>query len=323
MTVTHFPLERLAAALRADGVAVGIMSGAQGRSARMFSSRGFYVGCQASCAHHTGSSGNNPGGDISYILNGKGEGYVISNSYTARSGFVTLIASGPTYTEGAGGPLGIIPANRGNDVCFSNEIAGGLGPGFPAVQQRAALLLHRHVNLIAADVFGWPDDPFSAHRLFAHHEWAPGRKVDPKGDSDWAVGYEEWDMDMFRIDARLAGSPPPGEDMIYLKRSDRQHDSRAGYHQLTSAPQKRLKPGENRKIELGMASVAAVRVTVDNAKGPGFVSITGDPGIGDPTVNIWNGSNGDGTTIINCPTGHGYVATTVECDVVVDVFGRG
>lgn len=122
--------------------------------------------------------------------------------------------------------------------------------------------------------------------------------------------------------------PPTGgggeeDDMQYLATMDRMHDSRPGNHQMTKVSQVTLKPGENRKIPLGMAFVHAVRITVVNSRGFGFVSITGTPGIGNPIVNMWNGKEGDGTLTLATPDGHGYLATTVECDVIVDVTGRG
>lgn len=203
----HFPLARLRDALVADGITCVIHPGAQGRSARRFTG-GYYQGCQASVVHHTAGSGNNPVNDINYILSGKGEGYVIANAYTAKNGTVHLLASGPTYTEGQGGPWGIIPANRANDVAFSDEVANpGDGTPYPEEQQTAVLALHRHVNRIAADVWDWPDDPYSKWRLFSHFEWAPGRKIDPYGPSRWSPDGGFWDMDAFRADTT-------GEDML-------------------------------------------------------------------------------------------------------------
>lgn len=122
--------------------------------------------------------------------------------------------------------------------------------------------------------------------------------------------------------------PQQGDGMIYLDKMDRMHDSRPGYQQMDSeAPQTTLKPGKSRKIALGMAHVHGVRVTVVNSRGPGFVTITGsqlgasDPGI--PVVNMWDGKSGDGTLTLATPTGHGYLKSTVECDVIVDVSARG
>lgn len=217
MIPAHFPLERLARALDADGIKCVIRPNAQGKSARRFSTAygasrdGYYVGCQAIVEHHTVSSGLNPENDLAFIDGGKGDGYTISNAYTALDGTVHLIASGPTYTEGAGGPLGIIPENRGNDVSFSNEIASWGAPlsVYPQEQQDAVAAFAHHAAIIAADVWDWPDDPFAPHRTFAHFEWAPTRKVDPRGVSRWSPDGGMWDMDAFRAELRN-NQPPPG-----------------------------------------------------------------------------------------------------------------
>lgn len=214
MTVAHFPLERLAEAMRADGVEVEILPGAQGRSARMFTS-GYHRGCQAVVEHHTASSGWNPENDIRYINGGKGDGYIISNAYTWRTRKkITLIASGPTYTEGRGGPRGIIPENGGNTVSFSNEIAHpGDNSPYPDFQQEAILSFAFHAGRIAAEVWGWPDDPYGPNRAFSHFEWTT-RKIDPHGTSRWSPNGGKWNMDEFRADLRSYQTitPPPEED---------------------------------------------------------------------------------------------------------------
>lgn len=244
--VAHFPLGRLADDLRAAGLVVEVLDGAQGRSARLFASVGYGpAGCQAHCVHHTGSSGLYPAYDIQYILNGQGEGFVVSNSYVARDGKVTLIASGPTYTEGLGGPLGIIPKDKGNNVCFSTELGGG-GKPWPRAQQDAAVILSVCVGRIAADVWGWPDDPFSRNRLFGHFEWT-SRKVDPSGISDWATSNVSWDMNGYRADVAAAATPEGDTDMIDFPVPPRIYDSRPGSGR-PGAGSPPLQPGESRRI---------------------------------------------------------------------------
>lgn len=112
-------------------------------------------------------------------------------------------------------------------------------------------------------------------------------------------------------------------DFDFLARMERMHDSRPGHHQTGTVQQVRLQPGENRRVPLGLATTHGVRLTVVGSQGSGFVSITGTPGIGDPTVNMWDGRQGDGTMFLDTPEGAGYVATTTSCDIVVDVFFRG
>ena len=214
MTLAHMPLADLANRLQGKGLTVVIRPRSQGKAARKFTA-GYYRGCQAVVMHHTGSSGLSPSGDIGWI-DGKGgsdPGFVIANGYIARDGTVTLIASGPTYTEGAGGPWGLIPSGRANDVAFSYEIGGTTKGTYPHVQQHASLIAAQVTCELAAELWAWYDDPYNPHRLFTHFEWAPDRKVDVGGFSRWSVDGNQWDFDKFRADtAALATPEPPPEE---------------------------------------------------------------------------------------------------------------
>lgn len=48
-------------------------------------------------------------------------------------------------------------------------------------------------------------------RVHSHFEWAPDRKVDPKGPPKYASGNQMWDMNKFRADisAYMGGEAPP------------------------------------------------------------------------------------------------------------------
>lgn len=112
--------------------------------------------------------------------------------------------------------------------------------------------------------------------------------------------------------------------MQYLTKMDRMHDSRPGNEQISDVKQVKLKPGESRKVPLGMSHVHGVRVTVVNGDSHGYVSITGTPGLAEPVLNLWDGNTGDGVMFLATPDGHGYVSTShATCDVIVDVFARG
>ena len=344
MTI-DFPLAELRQALIDDGVECVIRRGAQGKGARMFADSGYHRGCQAVCQHHTGSSGNNAAGDISYIdgRGGTDPGFVVSNAYTSRSGVVTLIASRPTYTEGKGGPLGIIPASGGNTVCFSNEIGGGLGPAFTNPQARAAMYLGFHATRIAARIWGWPDDPNGPTRHFAHFEWAPGRKVDPMGATDgydWATSYTMWDMDKFRADTRALAKPTPkppsgDDDMTALPVPERAYDSRPGKAEQDEVDPKlkaandsvRKAPfgmGEQRRIVIGEnCTEVFVRVTVIGTK-PGYIAISGEGGVrGFPVVNVDSGGVAGGGVPVATPDSAIYLwSSHGSVNVTVDVFAR-
>ena len=110
--------------------------------------------------------------------------------------------------------------------------------------------------------------------------------------------------------------------MKYLPKPDRVHDSRVGYAQSTTAKQEPLKPGNVRTVDVGMANNVGVRVTAVNGKGPGYVSVAAVAQLTEPVVNLWNGSNGDGVMFLATDGGRVHLATSVECDVIVDVFGR-
>ena len=45
--------------------------------------------------------------------------------------------------------------------------------------------------------------------MHSHFEWAPGRKIDPAGESDYATGAAMWDMDTFRVDVAALLTPTP------------------------------------------------------------------------------------------------------------------
>lgn len=317
--MSHFPLERLAAALRGEGIEVDILPGAQGRSARMFASTGYKRGCQAIVEHHTGGSGAYPESEIQYILNGKGDGYVISNAYTWRTKKkITLIASGPTYTEGSGGPYGLIPENGANSIAFSNEIAspGGEQSIYPDFQQDAVAAFAYHAGKIAAETWGWLDDPFGKYRAFSHFEWAPGRKIDPRGVSRWSPLGGMWNMDMFRAELRSRIPTDPEDDMRILATPRRAYDSRKGGGPFAA--------GESRSVAVGMTTEAFVNVTAIGQSGTtGYFSVN-DPGA---STSIVNYSGDDRVEANSAPvlTPNGQIVITNHggiAHVVVDVFAE-
>jgi hypothetical protein len=58
-------------------------------------------------------------------------------------------------------------------------------------------------------------------QVHSHFEWAPSRKIDPAGESDYASGSDMWDMDEFRNDVAVGFIPvpepqPEGDDMALL-----------------------------------------------------------------------------------------------------------
>jgi len=164
--------------------------------------------------HHTASGpSSDPWGDVNYCTYGHPDAPV-GNLYLSRDGTVYVIAGGAANTNGTGkDPCGLVPDDGMNSRSIAIEAAnGGTGEPWPEVQQAAYRRLC--AALLAAYNIG-------IGQLHAHFEWAPGRKIDPAGQSKYANGSAMWDMDRFRSDVANAGAPipiPPDdeEEIMYL-----------------------------------------------------------------------------------------------------------
>ena len=149
--------------------------------------------------HHTASS-TSPANDAAWCWRNSDD-RPIGNVILMRDGVVWVGAAGASNTQGKGGPYtfhrGTAGQDNGNRVMFSIEAANnGLGEPWPLVQQSAYLTL-------CCAVLDWatectPGGPIVPDDVIAHFEWAPGRKYDPAGQSDWAAGSALWNMDVFR-----------------------------------------------------------------------------------------------------------------------------
>ena len=296
----------------------------------MFAAVGYNLGCQANVFHHTVSSGRNPEADISYIDGGK-DGWIISNGYVALDGTITLIASGPTYTEGKGGPRGLIGRDGANRVSCSWEIAsmGAHDSKYPTAQQDSVLAIAAVMGPLLAELYDWHDDPFGPDRQFSHFEWAPGRKVDPRGVSRWSPRGGMWDMNSLRAEARAAAGRPIGSALVqeddemntYHATPDRIFDSRtAGAQPIDNMAQI--------VVPVGMANICTVNVTAI-ASGPGWLQVSGTD-LGDSeapallnfdpdrlTSNSWTGAIPDGKLRIR------PVGSPAHVIVEVSMLGSG
>ena len=88
-----------------------------------------------------------------------------------------------------------------NMYALSVEAANdGVGEPWPAAQTN---------SLIAGTAALCYAYGISVEHVRAHHEWSPGRKIDPAGNSPWAIGANKWNMGAFRADlkAKLAEKP--------------------------------------------------------------------------------------------------------------------
>ena len=91
-----------------------------------------------------------------------------------RDGTVKLIAAGYSNHAGYGGPRVDVPENMGNTYTYGIE-AENNGVGEPWTKEQ----LNAYYRLCAA-LLVWLDRK-DVNRVFAHKEWAPGRKIDPAG----------------------------------------------------------------------------------------------------------------------------------------------
>lgn len=158
---------------------------------------------RAIIAHHTASgaqSGNFASEGI--VTTGRPDlGGPLCQFLLGRDGTVKLIAAGYANHAGFGGPRGDIPANMGNTYTFGIE-AENNGLGEPWTKQQ----LNAYYRLCAA-LLVWMDRK-DVNRVFAHKEWAPGRKIDPAGI----------DMNNFRKQVKAALDHGPSVKTVRLSR---------------------------------------------------------------------------------------------------------
>ena len=143
--------------------------------------------------HHTASGPSSDGWpDTNYCTFGNPDSPV-GNLYLSRDGTIYVMAGGAANTNGSGSdPCGIVPDDGMNARSIAIEAGnGGTGEPWPQVQQDS------YVWLVAALCTAYGIAPAQVH---SHFEWAPGRKIDPAGESRYASGSAMWDMDVFRVD---------------------------------------------------------------------------------------------------------------------------
>ena len=155
--------------------------------------------------HHTASGPSSDGwGDVNYETF-HSDSRPVANLGLARTGEVYVMAVGATNTNGQGHDSwgGGVPDDSMNTCAIGIEPGNdGVGEPWPQVQQEAYCTL---VNALRA-AYGIP-----VGHVRGHVEWAPGRKIDPAGQSRWAAGSATWNLDAFRGDVAVGwpGGPPP------------------------------------------------------------------------------------------------------------------
>lgn len=155
--------------------------------------------------HHTASNASSDGWqDVNYMAYGHPDSPV-GNLYLSRDGTVYVMAAGAANTNGTGqDPCGLVPDDSMNSRSLAIEAANnGVGEPWPAVQQDC----YRKLCKVLMEAYF-----INIGQLHAHFEWAPSRKIDPAGQSDYATGSGMWDMDKFRADVLNGTTPPPAPD---------------------------------------------------------------------------------------------------------------
>jgi hypothetical protein len=125
--------------------------------------------------HHTASSlqgGNAP--SLGIVTHGRPDlPGPLSNFLIGRDGTIFFVAAGRCNHAGFGGPLKGIPKDSGNAYLFGIEVENnGLGEPW-GDETRKSMILLTALLLRRVDRH--------ARMAVAHKEWAPGRKIDPKG----------------------------------------------------------------------------------------------------------------------------------------------
>jgi hypothetical protein len=159
--------------------------------------------------HHTASGPHSDGLRDVQVLTFECDVKPMANLYLDRRGTWWVCAAGATNTNGKGGPLGPLPKDSANSRVIGIEAGNnGIGERWPDVMQDS------YVAGVAALAEAYRVD--TAH-VYAHHEWAPGRKVDPAGPSRFGSvnGHTSWSMGSFRaaVAARRGGQAPPPIDV--------------------------------------------------------------------------------------------------------------
>lgn len=254
--------------------------------------------------HHTGSSRASDGqSNVDYIT--FNAPYApISQLYLQRCGTVWVCAGGAANTNGKGVDCwgGGVPDNRMNEYAIGIEAANeGTGEPWPKAQTDA------YVRLVRALVDGYN---IPVGHIRAHHEWSPGRKIDPAGQSPWADGTDMWNMDAFRGDVYLS-SMPTSDSVRFLASPNRFFD-------------KTVMAGE-RFVELprtvpGTATGIWLNATVVNADTAGYLSLWGAGAR--PVTSCLNWSAGDtvaGSPLCRVHDGRFCLYTKSACRLILEV----
>jgi hypothetical protein len=150
--------------------------------------------------HHTASNPSSDGqSDVNYCCYNSAD-RPWPTCTLSRSGKVWIMAAGATNTNGKGQDTwgGGVPNDSMNTYAVGIEAANtGTGEPWAQVQQDAYVARTKALCL----AYGIPNN-----NIRQHSEWAPDRKIDPAGPSQWATRWT-WNGAAYR--QTCAGSTPP------------------------------------------------------------------------------------------------------------------
>lgn len=151
-------------------------------------------------AHHTASGASSDGWpDVNYMTYSHQDA-PLCNLYLARAGTIYVCAGGATNTNGTGDCPHLSPDSMNSSAVGIEAGNDGVGEPWPDPQQDAYVALCR----VLCDAYG-----IAVDRVHGHAEWAPTRKIDPAGNSRYAVGGATWDLAAFRHDIGAGTTPTP------------------------------------------------------------------------------------------------------------------
>jgi hypothetical protein len=257
--------------------------------------------------HHTASNAT-PESDVAYCNVGS-DIRPLTNLLIDRGGVVHVCAGRPTNTNGSGAMTWGASLDGGsmNRSAIGIEIANtGVGEAYPTIQQQAVMgatiALARAYNI-------------APNNVRAHFEWAPDRKIDPRGPSSWTDGHNVmWDMSRFRADVATGlGSPHPGgEEVAALTTPIRWISGQRMTKDVPFVPEL--------PASVGNPSQVLINLTVTSAASPGFlVSYTGNrPDTSN--INFQTGESIANTALVKVGADRKIVFIANEdCTLIVDI----
>jgi N-acetylmuramoyl-L-alanine amidase len=274
--------------------------------------------------HHTGSSGAYPLNEMRYMWETAAD-RPIGAIYLSPQGKATVGAAGATNTSGRGGPMltsrGTIPLDSANRYVISIE-AANLGNGTPWPDAQIEAYIKLVAALQKAYLGGVLLVPGDCH---GHFEWTT-RKIDPAGQSPYAMGGNKWNMTRFRTDVVATMSPPPPPPPTY------ERIAMATNFEFATAPRWDTRKHFKDPLDAGQYVVelagaagkvgATVNFTIVNPQGAGFGSVwPGGPLPEASKINFFGGQTVANEVSVALQNGQFWVYIDKPAHIIFDLVG--